>query len=103
MRNLTTDENGKPLEIFGHKNDPVAYNLDGTLAFIAGKTNNIYVLDTITRTIVYTIHLNGDPNARIKSMVINDGWLYTAQQASNGEGRLIRVLVDSSSSEYLKI
>ena len=103
VRNLTTDENGKPLEIFGHKNDPVAYNLDGTLAFIAGKTNNIYVLDTITRTIVYTIHLNGDPNARIKSMVINDGWLYTAQQASNGEGRLIRVLVDSSSSEYLKI
>ena len=103
VRQITKDEKGNNLEIWGYHTDPVAFNEDGTLAFIAGRNGKIYIVDTSIQNVVYTLQVKGN-TANISSIVANDGWLYIAEGTNQlGQGRLLRVLIDSSSSEYLKV
>ena len=102
VSSITKDENDNPVQFWGARTDSIAYSEDG-LAYVTGnlRDGKIYVVDTNMRAIVHTIQLQNQ-SANISSLLMNDGWLYIAE--SDGAGsRLIRLLVDSSSPEYLKV
>ncbi|MFX6884103.1 hypothetical protein ABTH28_17875, partial [Acinetobacter baumannii] len=81
-----------------NKTDPITYNEQGTLAFIAGR-NTIYVLDMISYKIVDSITVNSS-GEYISALLYNDGWLYVS---SYGPSPLIRINVDELSTEFLKV
>ncbi|MFT5960936.1 MAG: VCBS repeat-containing protein, partial [Burkholderiaceae bacterium] len=95
------DNEGKPLELNGAYAHQIVFNDDGSLAFIAGRNNNIYVFDTMTQDIVSTYKVSGAA-APISSLAINDGWLYVTEANSYGSGnRLVRINIDSG-PDFLK-
>ena len=103
VESITKDENGNLIQFWGARTDSIAYSEDGKLAFVTAglRDGKIYVVDTSMRAIVYTIHLKNQ-SGNISSLMVNDGWLYIAE--SDGlSSRLLRVLIDTTSTEYLKI
>ena len=74
---------------------------DGTLAYIAGAGDKIYVFDTETQDIVATYTVQGS-SAAISSLAVSDGWLYVAEGSNYGSGgQLVRINVDESSPDFL--
>ncbi|EHU1210218.1 tandem-95 repeat protein [Acinetobacter nosocomialis] len=99
-RIVNADEKGNGLFLYlpSNKTDPITYNEQGTLAFIAGR-NTIYVLDMISYKIVDSITVNSS-GEYISALLYNDGWLYVS---SYGPSPLIRINVDELSTEFLKV
>ncbi|MFH3663689.1 hypothetical protein WAH66_20420, partial [Acinetobacter baumannii] len=77
-RIVNADEKGNGLFLYlpSNKTDPITYNEQGTLAFIAGR-NTIYVLDMISYKIVDSITVNSS-GEYISALLYNDGWLYVS-------------------------
>jgi hypothetical protein len=102
-KQITTDEKGQPLDMIGGPDHQIAYNEEGSLAFIAGRNGRIYVLDTTTRDIVWTIEVANETSG-INSLVVNNGWLYVTEGNHYGAsgGRLLRIDCDSTSPNFLK-
>jgi hypothetical protein len=99
---VAKDNLGNALNLTGSFTRQIVFNDDGTLAYIAGKNDKIYVLDTMTQDIVATYTVQG-ASAPINSLAFNNGWLYVAQGNNYGTGgQLVRVNVDSSSG-FLKM
>ena len=99
---VTQDNKGQPLQLYGEYVRQIAFSDDGTLAFIAGRENRIYVFDTMTQDIVATYRVDGAASP-ISSLLVNDGWLYVAEGRSYGDAgvRLLRVNIDSG-PDFLK-
>ncbi|MFX5739081.1 hypothetical protein ABTE30_23190, partial [Acinetobacter baumannii] len=94
-KEIIITEQGKGLFLYlpSNKTDPITYNEQGTLAFIAGR-NTIYVLDMISYKIVDSITVNSS-GEYISALLYNDGWLYVS---SYGPSPLIRINVDELST-----
>ncbi|MDZ4253493.1 MAG: hypothetical protein U1A72_13070 [Sulfuritalea sp.] len=101
VKTVTTDNFGNALDLKGSYTKQIAFSDDGSLAYIAGRNNKIYVFDTLTQDVVATVQLTGAA-APISSLVASDGWLYVAEGASYSTGaRLSRINIDSGPG-YLK-
>ena len=100
---VTKDEKGAELQLYGSYTDQIVFSEDGTLAFIAAREGKIYVLDTQTLTVVHTLVLEGN-SAPITSLAISGNWLYATEGSAYGPvaGRLIRVNVDQMSRLFLR-
>jgi len=100
---VTRDEQGRKLELSGNYAHQIVFSDDGSLAFIAGKGNRIYVFDTMTQDIVLTYEVAGATTA-INSLAVNGEWLYIAEGSNYGPGggRLARVNIGSG-PEFFKI
>lgn len=101
LKSETTDADGNSLDLRGRKNTQIAFSPDGTLGFIAGRNGKIYVVDTTTLSIEYTLTLkNSNTNTNITSLGVANDWLYAAE-GGGGEGRLVRVSLDRHSPDFL--
>ena len=92
---LTFDNFGNDLQLSGDYTQQIVFSDDGTLAFIAGRGNRIYVYDTVTQDIVANYQVQG-ANSPISALAINDGWLYIAEGSNYGKtfGRLLRININ---------
>src|SRR6185437_2417266 len=101
LKTVTVDNQGNALKFSGSYSRQIVFSDDGTLAYIAGSNDKIYVFDTETQDIVATYTVEGS-SAPISSLAFNNGWLYVSQGSNYGNGgQLVRVDVDQTSSDFL--
>ena len=101
LKTVTVDNQGNPLKFAGSYTQQIVFSDDGTLAYIAGSNDKIYVFDTETQDIVATYTVQGS-DAPISALAFNDGWLYVAEGNNyGGGGELVRVNVDETSPDFL--
>ena len=99
---VTKNEQGHPLDLYGQYTDQIAYSEDGSLAYIAGANSNIYVFDTQTQSVVYTLPVINS-TSRLTSLAVANGWLYVTEGNTYGAsgGRLIRININQTSFKFL--
>jgi hypothetical protein len=100
---ITKTAAGDNLQIARGGTSTIAFSEDGTLAFIGGEGRKVYVLDTLTHSVVYTIQLNLLVTGRVSSLVTANGWLYVATTSdATGPGCLVRVDCSAEDDDYLQ-
>ncbi|MDK2126880.1 tandem-95 repeat protein [Parachitinimonas caeni] len=100
---ITKNERGYPLDLGRHGTTNVAFSQDGTLAFVAGATRQIYMVDTLTRKVTYTLQLENIDEGRITSLIRGDDWLYVTLAAHEGRpGSVVRINIDPNRGTFLK-
>jgi hypothetical protein len=102
-KRLFTDEQGRPLQLWGGYKNQIVYNDDGTLAFIAAQGGRIHVYDALSQTIVHTLQVQGSVN-RISSLLVANGWLFVAEGSDyGGGGRVVRINIDQTSPSWMQV
>src|SRR6185436_3604191 len=97
IADITEDENGDPLQLFGWSVDPIVFTSDDTRAYVVGTGNKIYAVDTASLTVFDTLDLSEVVgSSSILSLVIDGDGLYAALGSrsaalSEGAPRLVRI------------
>ena len=92
-----------PAYLTGTKTDALAYGPDNLVVYIAA-AGKVYMVDMVTRKLVYTLDL-GASSMNITALTVAGDWMYIAEGSSWGTSnaaRLLRININSKSAEFLR-